>query len=707
MSRLHCSNSESHQQQPIPQTSAQYLKRKMNNSTSKSNGISPSSPLNIDSPKDLKSQNQYAGVPQLLVEASFALFLMIFFVQRQHWIWLALSFIVFRFFYSELGRRCLRSFPRDMKGLFILFTVKHMIRKALKRNVPLHQYFLDHVEKHPNKDCVIDIETGRKYSFKEFNNLCNKYANYFKSQGYKKDDVVALFIENSPEFIALWVGLSKIGVITAWINSNLKLEPLAHCINVAKVKCTITSPSLLPTLKSTISAELLDKNMKIYLTDGNESDYTALAKVIKDESEPPVPAGLDFKSNLCYIYTSGTTGNPKPAVIKHLRYYWIANGSGVAFGIKNEDVFYVTLPVYHSQAGILGVGQAIVRGSTLVIRKKFSASNFWKDCGKYKCTASQYIGEICRYLLAQKPCPEERLHNIRVMFGNGLRGEIWPDFVSRFGIKKIGELYGSTEGNSNILNIDGHIGACGFFPIYPFLTSLYPVRLVKVDPETNEIIRDKNGLCISCRPGSYGEMVGMIKENDPLLRFEGYVDAGDTAKKLIRDVCKKGDCVFTSGDILYWDPLGYLYFKDRRGDTYRWKGENVSTMEVEGILQPLMSIEDASVFGVEIKGREGRAGMIGVVLAENANIEEFIREASARLSDNLAPYAIPIFLRICNELEKTGTFKLKKTALQKDGFDLKKCNGDKIYFWESSEKQYKIMDEKMQDDIESGIYSKI
>uniref|UniRef100_A0AC34F409 Uncharacterized protein n=1 Tax=Panagrolaimus sp. ES5 TaxID=591445 RepID=A0AC34F409_9BILA len=697
-------NSESQKQQQreeVPQTSSHYLEGTMNHS--KSNGSTTSLQYSDSiSDKDSSIQKQYAGVPQLLVEASFALFLMIFFVQRQHWIWLALSFSVFRFFYSELGRRCLRSFPRDMKGLFILFTVKRMIRKALKRNVPLHQYFLDHVEAHPNKDCVVDIETGKKYTFKEFNFLCNKYANYFKSQGYKKDDVVALFIENSPEFFALWLGLSKIGVITAWINSNLKLEPLGHSIKVAKVKCTITSPTLLPTLKSAIDAELLDKDMKIYLTDGNEGNYTSLAKVIKEDSEPAIPAGLDFKSNLCYIYTSGTTGNPKPAVIKHLRYYWIANGSSVAFGIKPDD-----LPMYHSQAGILGIGQVVARGSTVVIRKKFSASNFWKDCVKYKCTASQYIGEICRYLLAQKLCPEERLHNVRVMFGNGLRGEIWPDFVSRFGIKKIGELYGSTEGNSNILNIDGHIGAVGFFPIYPFLTSLYPVRLVKVDPETNEVIRDKNGLCISCRPGSYGEMVGMIKENDPLLRFEGYVDAGDTAKKLIRDVCKKGDCVFSSGDILYWDPLGYLYFKDRRGDTYRWKGENVSTMEVEGILQPLMSIEDASVFGVEIKGREGRAGMIGVVLAENADVEEFIREASARLSNNLAPYAIPVFLRILQTIDKTGTFKLKKTALQKDGFDLKKCNGDKIYYWESSEKQYKLMDEKMQEDIESGIYSKI
>ena len=273
-------------------------------------------------------------------------------------------------------------------------------------------------------------------------------------------------------------------------------------------------------LQSTIDTGHLDQDLKIYLTEGESEKLTTLSKVIKDTSEPPVPDGLDFKSILCYIYTSGTTGNPKPAVIKHLRYYWLANGSGIAFSLKSDDLMYVTMPMYHSAAGILGIGQVPVRGATVVIRKKFSASNFWKDCVKYQCTASQYIGEICRYLLASKPCPEERLHNVRVMFGNGLRGEIWPSFVSRFGVKKIGELYGSTEGNSNILNIDSHVGACGFFPIYPFVTPLYPVRLIKVDTETNEIIRDKNGLCISCRPGDTGEMVGMIKENASFLSTE-------------------------------------------------------------------------------------------------------------------------------------------------------------------------------------------
>ncbi|KAE9555059.1 hypothetical protein FO519_001720 [Halicephalobus sp. NKZ332] len=677
-------------------------------SESKSNGLVHSgSTTSLLSNQKSDSSSEYAGVPRLLVEAAFALFLMAFCVEKRYWITLIISFILFRFFYSDLGRRCLKTLPRDLVGIITLIRVKFVIKRALRRNAPLHQYFLDHVANHPNKECVVDIESGRRYTYLEFNKFSNKYANFFKSRGYKKGDVVALFAENSPEFFAIWLGLSKLGVITAWINSNLKLEPLAHSIKVSKAKSTITSPSLLPSLKSAIDQGLLESSMKTYLTEGDNSGLDSLAKLIKDDSEPTPPSDLDFHAVLCYIYTSGTTGNPKPAVIKHFRYFWICAGSSRAFGVHPDDRLYVTMPMYHSAAGILGIGQVFARGATVVIRKKFSASNFWKDCVTYKCTVSQYIGEICRYLLAQKSVPEERMHTVRLMFGNGLRGEIWPDFVNRFGIKRIGELYGSTEGNSNIVNLDNHVGACGFFPIYPFVTVLYPVRLLKVDSETGELSRDQNGLCISCQPGDIGEMVGVIKDNDPLLRFEGYVDKSDTQKKVIRDAFKKGDAVFSSGDVLYWDLLGYLYFKDRRGDTYRWKGENVSTMEVEGILQPIMSIEDATVYGVEIRGREGKAGMIGVTLTQDADIEQFLSDAAKRLSDNLAAYAIPVFLRICKEVDKTGTFKLKKTVLQKEGFDLERCKGDPLYYWESGERKFKSMDKKMQEAIESGEYSKI
>lgn len=644
-----------------------------------------------------------------LVRISFFAIAMLI-VGRNWWWMCATVYFGYRISQLEFFEKVKKTIRRDLTGLFLLIKVKWEIRKRLNQNRPIHEIFLEQLRKHPHKTACVEIESGRSVTYLELNKEMNKLANFFDAEGYKNGDVVSLFMENSIDFFAIWLGLSKIGVVSAFINSNLKLEPLAHSIKVANSKCIITSNSLLPTLNAAIEAGLLPRDgQEVFINQGENEKHRVLETIVKDCSDTePSDKGIHFQNVLCYIYTSGTTGNPKPAVIKHFRYYWIAMGAGNAFGLVPDDVVYITMPLYHSAAGIMGIGSLIVLGTTAVIRKKFSASNFWKDCVKYECTASQYIGEICRYLLAQKPCEEESQHKVRMMWGNGLRGEIWPEFVRRFRIQRIGELYGSTEGNSNIVNLDNHVGSCGFFPIYPNVSNLYPIRLLKVDEETGELVRDtRTGLCVPCRPGELGEMVGLIKNKDLLLKFEGYVNNSDTQKKIYRDVFERGDQVFASGDILYWDELGYLYFKDRRGDTFRWKGENVSTTEVEGILQPVMSVEDATVYGVEVGKMEGRAGMAGVVLKEGVDEQEFLKEIGQRLTANLAAYAVPIFIRLCKEVDRTGTFKLKKIDLQKQGFDLKKCNGDKVFYWSATDKGYKELDEKMQEDIETGVYNRL
>lgn len=641
---------------------------------------------------------------------TFAVYAVILYnVNSFFWKFVFIGYAVFRLLRTDFGRRAFATIPRDFAGLKLLISVKSTIRSLFKKDLPIHHIFLDQVKQHPNKIAVIEIETGRQLTYKELNELANQYAHLYLNEGYKMGDVVALFMENSIDFFAIWLGLSKIGVVSAFINSNLKLEPLAHSINVSKCKSCITNNSLLPMYKAALEKKLISEDINVFLA-GSEVDgrHRSLQQDLHlfSKNEPTRIEGLNFKSVLCYIYTSGTTGNPKPAVIKHFRYYWIAMGAGRAFGLSKPDVVYITMPMYHSAAGIMGIGSLIAFGSTAVIRKKFSASNFWKDCVKYNVTATQYIGEICRYLLAAKPCPEEKQHTVRLMWGNGLRGQIWKEFVGRFGIKRIGELYGSTEGNSNIVNLDNHVGSCGFMPIYPHIGAFYPVRLIKVDRATGELERDKNGLCVPCVPGETGEMVGVIKEKDALLKFEGYVSDGDTQKKIYRDVFKMGDKVFASGDILHWDELGYLYFVDRCGDTFRWKGENVSTTEVEGILQPVMDVEDATVYGVTVGKMEGRAGMAGVVVKEGIDTEKFLADITSRLTENLASYAIPVFIRLCKEVDRTGTFKLKKTDLQKQGYDLVACKGDKIFYWVASEKSYKPLTEKMQQEIDSGVYDR-
>uniref|UniRef100_F1KZL7 Very long-chain fatty acid transport protein n=1 Tax=Ascaris suum TaxID=6253 RepID=F1KZL7_ASCSU len=628
-----------------------------------------------------------------------------------YWMYIALIYIIYRILLSKHFYRIYTTLPRDISGLFLLIRVKLNIRKRLKANRPLHEIFLENVHRNANKEAIIEVDTGRRFTFEQFNVLTNQYANFFQDKGYKFDDVISLFMENSADFVALWLGLSKLGIISAWINSHLKLEPLAHSIRTANSKAIVTTSSLIPTLESAFEKGLLAR-CEVFVVDSIE-DLPHGAISIRNEvqrsstDEPNTPSSLTFRSILCYIYTSGTTGNPKPAVIKHFRFYWMAMGCGEAFGVLSSDRMYITLPMYHSQGGVVGIGQTIIRGCTSVVRRKFSASNFWKDCFKYDCTVSQYIGEICRYLLAQKEIPEEKLHRVRLMYGNGLRAEIWSEFVNRFNIAKIGELYGSTEGNSNIVNIDNRVGACGFFPIYPFISPLYPVRLLKIDEETGELLRGPNGLCIPCHPGETGEMVGVIKDNDILLRFEGYVSSEESNKKIIRNAIHEGDAVFCSGDVVHWDEFGYLYFKDRRGDTFRWKGENVSTTEVEGILQPMKMIADVTVYGVEVPKKEGRAGMAAVVPQNGVTSDHLLQEIATRVSESLPSYAIPVFLRLCVEADITGTFKLRKTNLQKEGFRLERCHGDPIFYWDSSSTIYRRMDERMQRFIEDGIYNRI
>ncbi|CAJ0574629.1 unnamed protein product, partial [Mesorhabditis spiculigera] len=403
---------------------------------------------------------------------------------------------------------------------------------------------------------------------------------------------------------------------------------------------------------------------------------------------------IDFKSVLCFIYTSGTTGLPKAAVMKHFRYYSMVSGAALAFGVRPSDRIYVSLPIYHTAAGILGVGQCLVRGSSCVIRKKFSASNFWMDCQTYECTASQYIGEICRYLLAQPKCAEEDNHRMRLMYGNGLRAEIWQKFVDRFGVR-IGEVYGSTEGTSNLVNIDGHVGACGFLPISPLTKKMHPVRLIKVDGDTGEVLRRPNGLCVACEPGETGAMVSTIRADNPLLQFEGYLNRKETDQKIIRDVFAEGDSCFVSGDLLHWDRLGYVYFKDRTGDTFRWKGENVSTTEVEAILHPTDGVADATVYGVAVPGNEGRAGMAAVVRTEGDERSEnaFLDSLAERLINSLPSYAVPRFIRLCPHVDKTGTYKLVKTNLQRLGYS-GQADGHRLFVLSSKLRSYEPLDDE-------------
>ncbi len=382
---------------------------------------------------------------------------------------------------------------------------------------------------------------------------------------------------------------------------------------------------------------------------------------------------------LCYVYTSGTTGLPKAAIISHFRYVGAALGAAGMARLSADDRSYVALPLYHA-AGAAALGGALMSGATAVLARKFSASRFWVDCVEHRATYFQYIGELCRFLLNQPERSEEREHSIRVCVGNGLSGEVWESFQKRFRIPEIVEFYAATEGNVGIINLDNKVGSIGRVP-RSLRSSL---RLLKYDVESDELVRDAAGRYMESQPGEAGEAIGKISR---LTRFDGYSDDEATEKKVLRDVFRRGDAYFRTGDLLRVDEQGYFYFVDRVGDTFRWKGENVSTQEVAEVLSAFPTVRDVAVYGVTIPGNEGRAGMAALVIDGELDRKAF----AEHVTESLAPYARPLFLRLLPEIVITGTFKHRKVELVEQGFDPSRI-GDPLLVRDPQSGSYEPLD---------------
>ena len=360
-----------------------------------------------------------------------------------------------------------------------------------------------------------------------------------------------------------------------------------------------------------------------------------------------------------------------------------------------DDRMYDVLPLYHSAGGICAIGPVFFGGGALVIRERFSASEFWDDCWRYKPTVFQYIGELCRYLLNTPPHEHERDHTLKIAIGNGLRPEIWPRFQARFRIPHIMEFYGATEGNVGMINYDGHVGAIGRVPWYA--RTIQKIRLVRYDVGAGAPIRDAGGFCAETADGEIGEAIGKIDPNDPRGRFDGYTKKDDTEKKILRDVFAKGDAWFRTGDLMRRDEHGYFYFVDRTGDTFRWKGENVATSEVAQALSSFPGVREANVYGVEVPGGEGKAGMAALVVNDGLDIGAL----AEHIETNLPSYARPVFLRFSSGIEVTSTFKQRKIELQKDGFDPANIK-DPLWVRDPASGRYSKLDAGVYSDICNG-----
>jgi fatty-acyl-CoA synthase len=365
---------------------------------------------------------------------------------------------------------------------------------------------------------------------------------------------------------------------------------------------------------------------------------------------------------------------------------------------KSSDRMYDCLPMYHTAGGLVATGAILVSGGSVVIREKFSASEFWDDIARWDCTVFQYIGEFCRYLLNSPPHPKETAHRLRLACGNGLRPDVWPDFKRRFGIPHIIEFYAATEGNVSLFNFEDKEGAVGRIPW--FLESRFPTKVVRFDIDLQQPIRDAGGHCIECPPQEAGEVIGKILKDasKPGARFEGYATKAETEKKILHDVFAKGDSWFRTGDLMRKDADGYFYFVDRIGDTFRWKGENVSTTEVEETIGQFAGVEETNVYGVRVPGHDGRAGMAAVVVDAGFDLEAFHKH----LAQSLPDYARPLFLRIRGEMDVTSTFKQKKIDYVAQGFD-PNITADPIYFDDPSAKRFVRIDRAMHDRISNGV----
>lgn len=541
------------------------------------------------------------------------------------------------------------------------------------------------------RDRTFIVFDGQETSFAAFEAMANRFANWGLSIGLKPGDCVALFMENRPDYIAFWVGMAKIAVKTALINYNLAGAGLAHCVKVAGARALVMNAALAPQHDG--ARDLMQLDLGAWSLDGGSLDAAIAAA---SDARPPRThrAGIKASEIALYIYTSGTTGLPKAAKITHARARGLMSIFVTAVGVTAEDRILQTLPLYHATGGMAGVGCALTTGATLILRRRFSASHFWQEAIDNRATMLVYIGELGRYLMNQPPSSLERSHSIVKGFGNGLRADVWAEFVERTGIHRLVEFYGSTEGNVNFFNLDGKIGAVGRIP--PLMKARITARVVKFDVETEQPVRGPDGFCMDAAPDEPGEAIGPITA-EPRQRFEGYNDPEQTNKKILRDVFAKGDVWFRTGDLMRIDRDGYVYFVDRVGDTFRWRSENVSTSEVEIALSGVPGVEHAVVYGVTAPGYEGRAGMAAITAPKGVDLHAMYQH----LARQLPAYARPVFVRLQPEVETTGTLKYRKVDLVKEGFDPANTS-DPLFVADPDKQTYVPIDTDMLRKITSG-----
>lgn len=541
----------------------------------------------------------------------------------------------------------------------------------------------------------------QEYSWRQLDTLANRFAHALAAVGVRRGDAVSILMENRIEFIAALLGVAKLGAVSAMLNIQLKPKALLHCYNLVNSKWCLFGGEMTQALDA-VRSEMAEGTRCFFVADRDASvvpDWaTDLGKIVGESSAKQIPVTKEIaQGEACfYLFTSGTTGMPKMAMVSHQRSLSLSAATGKLSMKSSElDRIYMTLPLYHGVGLGVGFCSTLITGASIILRRKFSARDFLKDVRDYKATTFVYIGELCRYVMSQ-PCLDDDADNpLRVIAGNGLRPDIWMEFKARFGIERVGEFYGASEGNVallNVLNKDNTIG-----------TPMGEMALVEYDVDNDAIQHDGNGRCIVVKEGEPGLMIGRIIQGNA---FEGYTDKQATEKKIIRDAFELGDSWFNSGDLLkevdvgFTDGLKHYQFVDRVGDTFRWKSENVATCEVGEVINGFAQVDLSNVYGVKIPGTEGRAGMAAIKLVDgfdSLDLEAF----SAYVCSHLSHYARPVFLRVKSDIDITGSFKLVKGELRDQGYDPERVS-DPLYVLAPGGERYETLTESMYQVIAGG-----
>lgn len=594
-----------------------------------------------------------------------------------------------------------------MRALSVLISELAYLRGALRtlnRVKPIkstpNRTVLDRLEDviAQNRNRVALISEHETLTYGAMGARINRIARWARANGIGKGDNVALFLPNRPDYLCIWLGIARAGGATALLNTSQSGHALMHSVTIVKPKLAIVAQDLLETYQHALADKQNAPRVFVHGLGRSEFD-----QVLQAFSDAPLDADeraiLTLDDRCVYVYTSGTTGLPKAANINHYRVSAMALGFSSVMEAQSSDRLYDCLPMYHSNGGILATLGVLIRGGSVVIRDRLSVREFWSDIIRHNCSLFFYIGEVCRYLVNAPPSPLDRQHGIRLICGNGLRPDIWQKFSERFGIRRIREFYGATEGNIALFNFDSRPGAVGRIP--KWAEKRFVVKVVRFDVESEMPMRDAHGRCILCKPGEIGEIIGEIIDdpNAPANRFEGYADTKANEAKILLNVIRDGDSWFRSGDLVTRDERGYFYFVDRVGDTFRWKGENISTNEVAETINTHPGVASCAVYGVAVAGHDGKAGMAALHLSEHETFD--LDRLSNHLVDNLPPHARPVFIRLRREADMTGTFKIRKVDLVQEGLTPRDIN-EPVYLFDADAGCYRELDAKTREAILEG-----